>query len=49
MTMLDKNIEKEKRRKRRTWEGYYSRKTPTKRGYEEKRNRKNKYDDDYWN
>ena len=28
--MLQKNIEKEERKKRRTWGGYYTRKTPTK-------------------
>jgi hypothetical protein len=28
--MLDKNIEKEKRRQRKVWNGFYERKTPTK-------------------
>lgn len=28
--MLDKNIEKEKRKNRPLWNGYYTRKTPTK-------------------
>lgn len=28
--MLKKNIEKENRKNRKTWEGYYTRKTPTK-------------------
>lgn len=27
--MLDKNIEKQKRRQRKTWEGYHQRKTKT--------------------
>ena len=28
--MLQKNIDKEKRKNRKTWVGYYTRKTPTK-------------------
>jgi hypothetical protein len=28
--MLQKNIDKEKRKERRTWVGYFTRKTPTK-------------------
>jgi hypothetical protein len=28
--MLQKNIDKEKRKNRKTWVGYYERKTPTK-------------------
>ena len=34
--MLQKNIDKEERKKRKTWQGYYTRKTPTKREKEEK-------------
>ena len=28
--MLQKNIEKEERKNRKTWQGFYTRKTPTK-------------------
>ena len=38
--MLQKNIDKEKRKQRKTWQGYFTRKTPTKKEKEEK-NRKN--------
>ena len=38
--MLDKNIEKEKRKQRKTWNGYYERKTPTKKEKEEKNRKK---------
>lgn len=40
--MLDKNIEKEKRKSRPTWVGYYTRKTPTKKEKEEKNQKKYK-------
>ena len=40
--MLQKNIEKEERKNRKTWGGYYSRKTPTKREKEEKISKKYK-------
>ena len=32
--MLQKNIDKNKRKSRPTWVGYYQRKSPTKRDYE---------------
>ena len=38
--MLQKNIEKEERKNRRTWGGYYTRKTPTKKEKEEKSRKK---------
>ena len=38
--MLQKNIEKEERKNRRTWQGYYTRKTPTKKEKEEKNRKK---------
>ena len=38
--MLKKNIEKEERKKRKTWAGLYTRKTPTKKEKEEKINKK---------
>ena len=41
-TMLEKNIEKEKRKQRKLWNGYYTRKTPTKREKEEKNSKKYK-------
>lgn len=34
--MLQKNIDKNKRKSRPTWAGYYQRKSPTKRDYENK-------------
>lgn len=40
--MLEKNIGKEKRKNRKTWQGYYTRKTPTKKEKEEKTRRKHK-------
>lgn len=40
--MLQKNIEKEERKKRRTWQGCYTRKTPTKKEKEEKNRKKYK-------
>lgn len=40
--MLEKNIEKEKRKQRKLWNGYYTRKTPTKREKEEKNSKKHK-------
>lgn len=39
-TMLQKNIEKEERKNRKTWQGYYTRKTPTKKEKEEKNRKK---------
>lgn len=38
--MLQKNIDKEERKKRKTWCGYYERKTPTKKEKEEKNRKK---------
>ena len=38
--MLQKNIEKEERKNRKTWQGYYTRKTPTKKDKEEKNRKK---------
>ena len=38
--MLQKNIEKEERKNRKTWQGYYTRKTPTKKEKEEKNRKK---------
>ena len=38
--MLQKNIDKEERKKRKTWNGYYTRKTPTKKEKEEKNSKK---------
>ena len=40
--MLKKNIEKQERKNRATWVGYYSRITPTKRGKQIKADRKSK-------
>ena len=40
--MLQKNIDKEERKKRKTWQGYYPRKTPTKKEKMEKERRKYK-------
>lgn len=40
--MLEKTKEREKRKKRPTWCGYYTRKTPTKREKEIKNSRKHK-------
>ena len=39
--MLEKNIKKQERKKRPTWKGYYTRKTPTKTELE--RRNSNKY------
>jgi hypothetical protein len=39
-TMLQKNIDKEARKNRKTWQGYYSRKTPTKKEKLEKISKK---------
>ena len=44
--MLDKTKAKEKRKQRRTWNGYYSRLTPTKRGKDNKN--KSKYKKKGW-
>lgn len=43
--MLQKNIEKEKRKQRKNWVGYYSRFTPSKRDREikEEKKKKNNY------
>lgn len=38
--MLQKNIDKEARKNRKTWQGYYSRKTPTKKEKLEKISKK---------
>lgn len=38
--MLQKNIDKNKRKERPTWNGYYQRKSPTKRDYEIRLDRK---------
>jgi ribosomal protein L34 len=40
--MLQKNIEKQERKNRATWVGYYSRITPTKRGKQIKADRRAK-------
>ena len=40
--MLQKTIEREKRKERATWVGYYARKTPTKRERAERAERKYK-------
>ena len=40
--MLQKNIDKEKRKKRKMWTGYYSRKTPSKKEKLEKLEKKHK-------
>ena len=40
--MLQKNIEKEEHKNRKTWQGYYTRKTPTKKEKEEKNRKKYK-------
>ena len=40
--MLEKNIQKEKRKKRDTWVGYYSRITPTKKEKMERKMKKHK-------
>ena len=40
--MLQKNIEKEERKNRKTWQGYYTRTTPTKRGKLEKISKKHR-------
>ena len=38
--MLQKNIDKEKRKERKTWKGLYTRKTPTKKEKLEKMRKK---------
>ena len=38
--MLQKNIDKEKRKERKLWTGFYTRKTPTKKEKEEKNRKK---------
>lgn len=40
--MLDKNIKKEERKNRPTWNGYYTRKTPTKVELERRNAKKHK-------
>ena len=40
--MLQKNIDKEKRKERETWRGYYTRRTPTKQEILEKNRKKYK-------
>jgi hypothetical protein len=40
--MLQKNIDKEKRKDRKTWVGYYERKTPTKKEKMKKNEKKYK-------
>lgn len=45
--MLEKNKEKEKRKKRETWVGYYSRITPTKKEKAEKAMKKHKKKENY--
>lgn len=47
--MLQKNIDKQKRKERKTWEGLYTRKTPTKKEKQDKIEKKYKgrIDNDY--
>lgn len=45
--MLEKNIQKEKRKKRETWHGYFPRITPTKKEKEEKMRKKHKGKENY--
>ena len=40
--MLQKNINKQKRKERKTWTGFYVRKTPTKAELQKKLDRKHK-------
>lgn len=40
--MLDKNLKREERKKRPTWNGYYTRKTPTKTELERRNAKKHK-------
>ena len=40
--MLQKNIDREKRKERATWGAYYTRSTPTRKEKERKQERKNK-------
>jgi hypothetical protein len=42
--MLQKNIDKENRKQRKTWVGYYERKTPTKKERIKKSEKKHKKD-----
>lgn len=41
--MLQKNIDKQKRKERKTWVGLYPRRTPTKKEKLEKADKKHKY------
>ena len=47
--MLDKNIDKQKRKNRPTWVGYFQRKTPTKKEKIQKQEQKEKQKDGYRN
>lgn len=40
--MLQKNIDKQKRKERKTWTGLYTRKTPTKKELQRKQENKHK-------
>ena len=44
--MLQKNIDKQKRKGRKTWVGLYPRRTPTKQEKLEKADKKHKYKED---
>ena len=46
--MLQKNIDKEKRKQRKTWVGYYTRKTPTKKELEQRQQKKYKKGENQW-
>ena len=49
--MLDKNKEKQKRRERKTWEGYHTRKTKTlkeKQNADYKRQKRRDYEGEDW-
>ena len=46
--MLQKNIDKEKRKQRKTWVGYYTRKTPTKKELERRQQQKHKKGENQW-
>lgn len=41
--MLQKNIDKQERKNRKTWTGYYTRKTPTKKELLERKENKHKH------
>ena len=45
--MLKKNIEKEQRKNRPTWGGYYTRKTPTKKEKMKKMSKKYSFKEEY--